>query len=261
MQLRRNGSVPLYRQVRDAISERIQRGEFAAGERLPSEAQLAADLRINRLTVRRAMEELTREGVVFTRRGAGTFVADAPARTPLALSLSPAPDWAALAKELARELTSGEDYREVLLSYDEDDDPRIRRDLGVARGRLSRLETAFEVAGEPLMLATLWTSRRLGLKMREAWPELPGDYAVLREEYGSELYALWRSFSAEAATVEDASLFDVHPGAPLLVREGVTVDRFGTPILRSRRRVRGDRISYIMRFELDLAGTDGAADS
>jgi GntR family transcriptional regulator len=249
MQLRRNSSVPLYRQVRDVLAEQIQRGALSPGQRLPSEAQLAADLRINRLTVRRAVEALTREGLVFTRRGAGSFVTEERPLTPLTLSLSPGDEWASLAEELA----GGERYREILVASADDDEPGIRGDLAIPRGKITRLETAFEVGGMTRMLSTLWVPWRVGRKMQQTWREQPtGDYAVLRNEFGESLYALWRSFSAEAASVEDAHLLDVKPGSPLLVREGVTVDRFGTPVLRARRRVRGDRISYRLRYNPKL---------
>ena len=268
MRLRRNGAVPIYRQVRDAIAEQIDRGALAPGQRLPSEAQLASDFEINRLTVRRAIEELTREGIVFTRRGAGSYVTEARTRTPLEVSLSPVSEWGLLGKGAAKDLASGADYREVLLSYADYDgsDGAVRRDLEIPRAKISELETAFEVAGEIRMLSTLWMTRRIGLNIQRSWAERPGDarpgdYLALREEFGDKLYALWRSFSAEAASVHDAELFDIQPGSPLLVREGVTVDRFGTPVVRTRRRVRGDRVRYVVRYEPELDAAEPGSDA
>jgi DNA-binding FadR family transcriptional regulator len=64
-----------------ALVARIEAGEFRAGERLPSEADLAAGLEVSRLSLREAVRALTGAGVLEVRRGDGTFVTDLrPAR-------------------------------------------------------------------------------------------------------------------------------------------------------------------------------------
>jgi len=66
---------PPFEQVRRQISELIVAGVLAEATRLPTVRQLAADLRIAPGTVARAYKELEAEGLVKTRRGAGTRVA------------------------------------------------------------------------------------------------------------------------------------------------------------------------------------------
>jgi len=68
---------PLYRQVKDAIVARIISGRWPEGTRLPSENELSAALDLSRMTVHRALRELTSEGWLERTQGAGTFVADA----------------------------------------------------------------------------------------------------------------------------------------------------------------------------------------
>ena len=65
---------PPYAQLARAIRERIARGDYRAGDRLPSEAELCAAFRVSPMTVRRAIGELVREDVVVTEHGRGTFV-------------------------------------------------------------------------------------------------------------------------------------------------------------------------------------------
>src|ERR1700733_15673557 len=102
-----------------------------------SATKLAAELGINRLTVRRAVEELTREGVLLVRQGAGTFVAEPRRPLPVTISLSPGQ----LRDHLRHELDAREhDYRDVLLEHSEDDNPDIRRELKMTRGKLCRLD-------------------------------------------------------------------------------------------------------------------------
>ncbi|MGN0271079.1 MAG: GntR family transcriptional regulator [Candidatus Weimeria sp.] len=67
---------PIYLQVIDDITSRIVAGEIAAGEKLPSSRELAMTYRINPNTASRVYAELERRGVVYTRRGIGTFVSE-----------------------------------------------------------------------------------------------------------------------------------------------------------------------------------------
>ncbi|NLN28126.1 MAG: GntR family transcriptional regulator, partial [Firmicutes bacterium] len=66
----------LYMRVRKDLLERLGRGEWATGDRLPTEAQLAAEYGVSRTTIRNALKALVSEGYVVQRQGAGTFVAE-----------------------------------------------------------------------------------------------------------------------------------------------------------------------------------------
>lgn len=70
----RSSFEPPYAQVARAMRERITNGEYRAGDRLPSEAELCASYGVSRMTVRRAVTLLARDGVAFTENGRGTFV-------------------------------------------------------------------------------------------------------------------------------------------------------------------------------------------
>ncbi|MDD6351367.1 MAG: GntR family transcriptional regulator [Lachnospiraceae bacterium] len=67
---------PIYLQVIEDITSRIVSGEIAAGDRLPSSRELALTYRINPNTASRVYAELERRGLVYTKRGIGTFVSD-----------------------------------------------------------------------------------------------------------------------------------------------------------------------------------------
>jgi len=69
-----NDSQPIYRQLRDLIVAMILDGALKEGDPLPSVRTVAADYRLNPLTVLKAYQELVDEGLVETRRGLGMFV-------------------------------------------------------------------------------------------------------------------------------------------------------------------------------------------
>lgn len=74
-----NDPTPPYEQIRRQIAAAIELGTLSAGIRLPPVRQLAADLGVATGTVARAYAELDAAGVIHTRRGGGTRVADATA--------------------------------------------------------------------------------------------------------------------------------------------------------------------------------------
>jgi len=76
-----DGDGPVYDQIKRAVTARIRSGAWRPGDRLPSEAELSQSLAAARMTVNRALRELTEDGLLVRRRRAGTFVAqpDAPA--------------------------------------------------------------------------------------------------------------------------------------------------------------------------------------
>ncbi len=72
---------PMYLQIMEQIRQRIALGDWRPGQELPSIRTLAVALRVSVITVKRAYEELGAEGVIVTRHGRGSFVADRVAIT------------------------------------------------------------------------------------------------------------------------------------------------------------------------------------
>jgi len=91
---------PLYLQIVNSLKREISEGRLQAGAPLPSFRRLAEDLLVSVITVKRAYEELERDGIIYRRQGLGTFVSDAAADRSREVKLAHA---AALFKEGARE--------------------------------------------------------------------------------------------------------------------------------------------------------------
>ena len=82
---------PIYQQIVDEVRRGMVLGVLLPDEPLPSVRQLAADLSVNPNTVQQAYRELERDGIVFVRRGQGTYVAaqtDGVERTAVALGVA-----------------------------------------------------------------------------------------------------------------------------------------------------------------------------
>jgi len=69
---------PIYLQIMEQIKQRVAVGDWTEGQTIPSIRQLAVDLQVSVITVKRAYLELEREGVIVTQQGKGSHVASNP---------------------------------------------------------------------------------------------------------------------------------------------------------------------------------------
>lgn len=67
-------TAPLYRRISTALRQRIASGEYAPGERVPSEEELCEEFQVSRSTMRKALDELVSVGLIVRHRGRGTYV-------------------------------------------------------------------------------------------------------------------------------------------------------------------------------------------
>lgn len=69
-----NTVIPMYEQVINVIKDEIQRGVFKPQSKIPTEPELSERFGVSRITIRRAIEELCKQGIVEKKQGKGTFV-------------------------------------------------------------------------------------------------------------------------------------------------------------------------------------------
>lgn len=74
MDLSSDSHVPKYAQIAQIFRQRIARGTWSKGLRLPANEELAAEFGVSRVTIRQAVDLLSRDGVIEARQGLGTFV-------------------------------------------------------------------------------------------------------------------------------------------------------------------------------------------
>lgn len=71
-----DGPIPLYYQLKELLKKHIKAHDYKSGDQLPSERELEERYGVSRMTARRALVELEKEGLVSRKRGKGTFVTD-----------------------------------------------------------------------------------------------------------------------------------------------------------------------------------------
>jgi GntR family transcriptional regulator len=105
-----NDSRPVFRQITDEVQRCVAVGVLKAGEPLPAVRVLAAQLKVNPNTVQHAYRTMEQEGIVYVKRGIGTFVAANAARSSGARQ-------PVIARQLAERMLR-EAYRHGLLASD-----------------------------------------------------------------------------------------------------------------------------------------------
>ena len=207
-----------YRAIADELRRRVERGDFAAGALLPSEAELSGEFGASRVTVRRALEELRQEGLVDARQGLGWFAAADPLRQSLARLGTIEDQLAASGVEPSRRILS---FGYVKAP------PRVRQVLGAATVlEVVRLNLA---DGAPFARVTVWCPEDLAGDLSRDDVERAPFYELLPVELGGAV----QSIGAAAASDEDAELLEIPPGSPVLRCERITTTADDEPVLLS----------------------------
>jgi GntR family transcriptional regulator len=117
LQINPSDELPIYRQIMHQITDAIVSGGMKPGDKLASHRDLAAQLVIAPLTVKKAYDELEKEGLLHTQRGRGTFVSETPPAVDSAESRERLR--AAAQRLLTQARRSGASYEDVVELIDE----------------------------------------------------------------------------------------------------------------------------------------------
>ena len=226
----------LYQQVVTDLVRRMESNQLEAGSKLPSEAELARDYQVNRLTVRRALADLARAGSVRTEHGVGSFVQGPVVRHRID------DGHASLSESLASQgLTVVHEVIEVDRTGDTPNPPPFPRWAGpIARFRFRRI-----VENVP------WSLSEVTLPLEIApldWDGSVSLFAEMSRLSGIHVRRTERTFSAAAASPEDSRWLDVAIGTPILIVEGTNTDADGAPLAHIQHRTRSDRAEYAVKL-------------
>lgn len=246
-QIDRLGKVPLYHQIDQNIRALIGDRILQPGEAVPSEWDLSALYGVSRLTVRRALDDLVREGLLTRRHGVGTFVAEQGVTriTPSKLSFT----------HKMREIGLTPGSRIVSLKTIPAP-ANVAVNLSLEPGdpvvELVRVRLA---DGEPIMLETAYLSQ-------SRFPTLTDDnltdgsslYEFLHSRYGVTVAAVEQALEPTRLRPEEAQLLACEAESPAILNELVAFTGDGSAIEYSRSVTRGNKCKFCFRFREEVAG-------
>ena len=229
----KSSPVPLYHQVAQGLEDAIRNGELPPGTKLDNEIDLANRLNLSRPTMRKAMDQLVRAGLLVRKRGVGTQVVGTQVRRSLELT--------SLHEDLQR--SGGRPGTDVL------DFARIPADDEVAQllgtepdSEVYHLVRLRSTGGEPLALMENWIPSGLCELTREQLEE-ESLYSMMRGQ-GINFRLAHQRLGAVGASPFQAEQLGVEPGAALVSMHRTALDDLGRPVETGRHVYRADKFSF-----------------
>ena len=248
MVLNKESPVPLYLQVKEIFSHKIDSGELQPHDRLPSERELGEELGISRMTVRQALTQLTHDGRIYTIVGKGTYVAPPRIDQDLHQLTGFTQDM-----RIRGLTTSARVIEAALLPAPPDLAEALQIRPGAMMVKLERLRLA---DGIPLALATDYLPHHLCPDLLERDMATQSLYAVLRSHYGLKLARARQTVQAALANQREADLLGLSRPSAVLRMERTAFLNNDQVIVYAKTAYRGDR--YI--FHVVLRGSAGGGE-
>lgn len=239
---------PLHNQLLARLKTQIDE-QMAPNSKLPSERELALTYGVSRNTVRAALARLETAGVIYRRRGRGTFVAN-PSATPMDLSATYS--FATQMRQQGKEPTTTVVYLRQFPadSYVVD---HLHVPLGTPTYKLKRIRSA---DGIPMMIERTYLPADRFPHLTVAAIEQVGLYDTMQSQYGTAVKDAEEAFYASLVSDYDAKLLKVHPGSPSLSVQRTTTDGNGEVIEFTISVTRADQFvyRYLHRHDGNVSG-------
>lgn len=236
IQLPRSSAVPLYTQIKEAIRAKIIDGTYVAHQQLPSENDMIAAFGVSRITVRQAINDLQKEGLLFKVHGKGTFVA---------------------VPNVSQELTHLQGFGEAMhrLGHETFSDVfglKTVKAPASARAKLqidddspvTEIRRVRYLNREPVSIDYSWVRHDVGARLTEKNLRDKDLFSLLENELHQPLHSADVEIDATSATNDVAARLKVAPGSPILRIERLTYAQGEKPLVFEYLHYRPETFKY-----------------
>jgi len=215
--LARDSHVAMYRQIANLLRDAIAGGLYKPGQKIPAEPLLTRQFGVSRITVRQAIDALSREGLVIRKQGKGTFVAVPTVHYDL-LELRGIYD--GLVAEGHNPQTRLLDFAQAAPAA------RIAQRLGSGQRKLLYWRRLYEVRGKPFAVTDVYLDTGRLRLTREQVDHNP-TYRLLEHIMGEQIERADVSICFVRANASLAQILQLPRGAPLMLLERVSYNDAG----------------------------------
>jgi len=234
----------LYGQLRDQLRSHILDGSYPALSQMPSEHELCQRFQVSRITVRQALGDLQKEGLIFKIHGKGTYVSKPKAFQNVSRLQGFAEAMSGMGYEIVNQLTQFQFIPAV---------QTVAARLQVLEGTtITEIKRIRLLNREPVSLEVTYVSEAIGIQLQKADLVTRDIFLILENDCG---IALGHADLSIDAILADEDLFDalgIEEGAPILRIERLTHDADGHPIDFEYLYFRGDAFQYRLRVDRKL---------
>jgi GntR family transcriptional regulator len=232
--------VPLYTQVKENLRERILDGSYPAHARLPAESELSTIFGVSRITVRQALSDLQKEGVIFKIPGKGTFVAKPKAFQQLTQLEGFGEAMSRMGYEIYNQVTS----HKIIAAP-----PHVAQQLKLPPGsEVTEIKRVRHLNREPVSLEVTYLPPDIGERLLREDLASRDIFLILENDYG---IALGRAdLQVDAILVDEtlAHALRVEQGSAVLRIERLTHRADGAPLDFEYLYFRGDAFQYRLQI-------------
>ena len=232
--------IPLYLQLADVLRERVNRREWPVGGLIPTLEALAEEFGVARVTVRQAVQLLTREGLLSPRRGLGTVVTRA----------DEAPNTVVMKTSLQSLAAMYESTSAKMLTFDEArGTPRLSPDMGEAGSHYVYMRRLHYTEDKPYAVIALHL-------LQEIFQRAPDDFRMhaviptLLRMKGVRIHRARQTMQIGTADTETARLLQVRTGTPVAHVQRIFTDKDNLVLYYAEVVYRGDWVKWEIELKL-----------
>jgi len=234
-------SVPLHTQLRDLLRSRILDGEYPQNSQMPSESELGSMFKVSRITVRQALGDLQKEGLIFRIHGKGTFVAKPKAFQNVSTLQGLAESLTGRGYEVMNRLRS---FRFIPA------DKLVAERLQVPDGELvTQIKRVRLLNREPISLEITYLPKAIGERLENADLVTRDIFLILENDCGLTLGHADLAIDAVLADDDLTQALNVESGSPIMRIERLTHTADGQPVDFEHLYYRGDAFQYRLRID------------
>lgn len=233
--------VPLYTQIKGILRDRILDGTYHAHQQMPSESELMSTFGVSRITVRQALGDLQKEGLIFKIHGKGTYVSKPKAFQNVA-------ELQGFGEAMSR--MGYETFSRVVSLKRLPADATVGAKLGVSLSEeVVELRRVRYLNRAPISLDVTYVPKTIGERLAKEDLAHRDVFLILENDYGLALGEADLQIEAMLADDYLAHQLQVEEGAPVLRIERLTMTSDGKPIDYEHLYYRGDAFQYRMRIK------------
>lgn len=233
--------VPLYTQIKEILRGRILDGSYKPHDQMPSESELMAAFKVSRITVRQALGDLQKEGLVFKIHGKGTYVSKPKAFQNIGQLMGFGEAMSRMGYETLSQVVSVKTLAAG---------KAVGAKLGVReREQVSELRRVRYLNREPISLDVTYVPKAIGERLVKEDLAHRDIFLILENDYGIALGEAEIQIEAMLADETLALMLKIEEGSPVLRIERLTYTAEGKPLDFEYLYYRGDAFQYRLRIE------------
>ena len=239
--LDRNNPKTLYQQLRDVIEEKIDKGEWGANDRIPSENQLSEQYGLSRMTARSVLQDLVKEDKLYRVQGKGTFVAEKKIEAQSLYYVGIREQLEQMGYEVTTKMVDSR-----IIECDRTVAGHLDIEEGTPVFMIKRLRSIKE---GPISIHVSYIPQKYSKGLTPEILEQEQLCVLMNRNYGLNRKSVTETLESVAANKEEAKMLNVKIGHPLLMLKDELRSDGDIPYEYTRVVFRGDKIKIRLNFE------------